>query len=99
MLSQHPTSFFMDNQSAILVARNTGPTKRRKFIDIRHNFLSHHARNGNIVLKHFPSADMLADIFTKPLRSEPFRKLTEKLQVTAALPSARSTTTQRGGVS
>ena len=72
MLSPHPTPLFMDNQSAIRVARNTGPTKRRKFIDLQHHFLSHHTRKSTIVLKHFPGADMFADIFTKPLRSEPF---------------------------
>ena len=100
MLSPQPTPFFMDNQCAIRVVRNTGPTKRRKFIDLRHHFLSHHANNGNIVLKHVPSADMLAGIFTKLLRSEPLRKLTEKLQITTAPPvPAQQDHKATGGVS
>ena len=48
MLRPNSTPFFVDNQLALCVANNTSRTKRRKYIDLRHHLLSHHARKGHI---------------------------------------------------
>lgn len=76
-----PHPLFMDNQYALWVAHTTGPKKRRKYINLRHHYSSHHANNGHIKISHVSSAGMLGDILTKPLRTEPFRMLTARLNV------------------
>ena len=38
-------------------------------IDIRHHFIRAHVQNGSFTTIWIPTADMPADIFTKPLKS------------------------------
>ena len=39
MLPNAATPIYIDNMATIRIAKNTGPTKRRKYIDLRHHFL------------------------------------------------------------
>lgn len=39
---REPTAHYIDNRSAVLIAENQAPTKRCKYIDIRHHYLQHH---------------------------------------------------------
>ena len=70
----------MENQAAIQVAKQTGPTKKRKYIDLRRHYLHHHIKHGNIILHHVPSGQMLADPFTRPLKP-PFRRIVGGLNI------------------
>ena len=62
-----PTPLLVDNNATILVAQNSAPTKRRKFIDIRHHLIRNHIQRGPVKIQHIPSEDNIADYFTKPL--------------------------------
>ena len=56
-----------DNQSTIAMAKNSVGYKRTKHIDIKHRFIREAVQAGIINLSYCPTADMLADIFTKQL--------------------------------
>ncbi|XP_067940345.1 uncharacterized protein [Watersipora subatra] len=62
-----PTTCMVDNQAAIAIAKNTATKSRTKHIDIKYHFLREAVANGHILIKYCPSADMTADILTKPL--------------------------------
>ena len=78
---QTPSPHFIDNRYAIIIAENKAPTKRRKYIDIRHNFLQHHIAQERIDLHRIPNCDMTAEILTKPLQRERFETLRKRLQI------------------
>ena len=54
-----------DNQSTIAMAKSSVGHKRTKHIDIKHHFIRETVQTGKITLSYCPTADMLADIFTK----------------------------------
>jgi hypothetical protein len=64
-----------DNQSAIHLATNgrssAGPKSRH--IDIRYFWLQDRIKSGNVIIRHCPTLEMLADFFTKPLQGHLFR--------------------------
>ena len=82
MTPSDPKPHHIDNQSAILIASSKAPTKQRKYIDIRHHYLQHHAASNTIDLNRIPTDRMLADIFTKPLHRERFQELRKALSIT-----------------
>jgi hypothetical protein len=49
------------------------------YINIRFFFIKDKIDNGELVVEHMPTEDMIADILTKPLQGELFRKLRAKL--------------------
>ena len=53
---------FVDNQSAIALAKN--PVLHQ---DIKYHFIRVEVQNGYILLKYIPSEQNLADMFTKPI--------------------------------
>lgn len=61
------TRMYYDNQGAGCLAEGEGLPWRTKHIDVRHHFIRDCIRQGYIDIKHTPTADMLADILTKPL--------------------------------
>jgi hypothetical protein len=48
-------------------------------VNIRFFFAKDRVDSGEIKLEYCPTADMVADIFTKPLQGELFRKLRRQL--------------------
>ena len=54
-----------DNQSTIAMAKSSVEHKRTKHFDIKHHFIRETVQTGKITLSYCPTADMLADIFTK----------------------------------
>ena len=64
-----------DNKGAIDLSKNPVQHSRTKHIEIRHHFLRDNVQKGNITIEKVASEDNLADIFTKPLKREPFNHL------------------------
>ena len=62
-----PTTLFIDNCGAQLLAKNPVNHNKTKHIDVRHHFIRECVQNGSITLRSVPSADNVADICTKPL--------------------------------
>ncbi|WVZ97033.1 hypothetical protein U9M48_042598 [Paspalum notatum var. saurae] len=65
----------VDSTSAISVAKNPILHSRTKHIDVRFHFLRDHYEKGDIDLVHIASENQLADIFTKPLEFDAFKRL------------------------
>ena len=61
---------FVDNMSAISIAKNPVLHSRTKHIDIRFHFLRDNHERGHIDLIHVPSKRQTADILTKPLEQD-----------------------------
>jgi hypothetical protein len=73
------TSIYEDNQAAIALSKNPMVSKRTKHIDIRCHFVRERAEIGEIELVYIPTADQIADIFTKPLPFAQFAELRKKM--------------------
>ena len=68
------TTILVDNQVAMKLAENPQFHNRTKHIDIRYHFIRDTLAAGEIVLQYLPTADMVADIMTKPLPRENHEK-------------------------
>jgi hypothetical protein len=64
---EKPGILYNDNSGAVALTKNTKHNTRVKHIDIWHHFIRECVENGNISVLHVPSADNLADLFTKAL--------------------------------
>lgn len=73
------TRLWIDNQSAISVAKNPALHGRTKHIDVRFHFIRSLVAEKVVSLHYCCSEDQLADIFTKPLPVEKHLALREKL--------------------
>nr|AAZ28935.1 polyprotein [Phanerochaete chrysosporium RP-78] len=80
----NPTLLYMDNQSALALARNTGTQGRAKHIDIRYHFLRDKISSKEISVAHCPGEDNPADIFTKPLARQKFEHFRAMLGMSAS---------------
>jgi hypothetical protein len=69
-----PFPLLSDNQSACALANNSVISSRSKHIDVRHHFIREHIADGTFCTTWIPTADMPADIFTKPLSLPLFLK-------------------------
>ena len=56
-----------DNQGVIALTKNTKDHGKVKHIDIRHHYICNLLESGAIAIEYVPSAENLADLFTKPL--------------------------------
>jgi hypothetical protein len=64
-----PITVYQDNLSTIFIATEGGKFKRSKHLLTRESYVKERIENGDIVLKHKPTAEMCADFLTKPLSS------------------------------
>ena len=62
-----PFPILSDNQAACSLSNSPAISARSKHIDIRHHFICDHVLDGSFSTTWIPTADMPADIFTKPL--------------------------------
>ena len=62
-----PFPILSDNQAACSLSNSPAISARSKHIDIRHHFIRAHIQDGYFSTIWIPTADMPADIFTKPL--------------------------------
>jgi len=70
-----PIAIDMDNIGAGHIAENDVNNKLTKHIDIKHHFVRHYIKAKIIELFYVPTADNVADVFTKALGPETFTKL------------------------
>ena len=74
------TSVFEDNATAISWSEGAvGGSDRAKHIDLREHYVHDAVAQGVLKLVKVPSADNLADLFTKPLPKDRFLVLRKKL--------------------
>jgi len=73
------TTIFEDNQGCIALSENAFTKKRSKHIDIRYHFVRECVQRGDFKLVYKATADMIADLLTKPLSPAQFKKLLSKL--------------------
>lgn len=69
-----PFPILSDNQAALSMTKSPAISSRSKHIDIRHHFIRQHVADGTFSTSWIPTADMPADIFTKPLATVLFRR-------------------------
>ena len=75
-----PAVIYQDNQSTMALLKNgKSNSDRTRHIAIRFFFVSDRVNNNEIKLEYLETGDMLADILTKPLQGELFRKLRDRL--------------------
>lgn len=75
------TNIWCDSSSTIKLSKNPVMHGRSKHIDVRYHFLRNLTREGLIDLVHYGSKDQLADIMTKPLKTDDFQRLRALLGV------------------
>ena len=69
-----PFPILSDNQAACSLSNSIAISAHSKHIDMRHHFIRSHVQDGSFTTTWIPTADMPADIFTKPLDSVIFAK-------------------------
>jgi hypothetical protein len=84
MLSSHinigPVVLYQDNKSTICLAnKGRSTSERTRHIKIRYFFIRHYIDANEIIIEYMPTANMIADIMTKPLHSNLFNKLANVL--------------------
>ena len=78
---EEPTKIFVDNKSAIALAKNPVFHDRSKHIDTRYHYIRECVTSKNVQLEYVKTNDQVADIFTKPLKREDFIKMRSLLGV------------------
>jgi hypothetical protein len=75
-----PATLYQDNMSTIALAKNgQSNSERTRHIAIRFFFVKDRVESGEIVVEHLGTEHMIADILTKPLQGEMFRRLRRQL--------------------
>jgi hypothetical protein len=76
-----PTEIFQDNEGVLKIMEyGRHPKHRTKHLNVRHFFARERIRNGEIILLHKPTKEMLADVMTKPVTGELFRNLISQIR-------------------
>lgn len=75
-----PAKIFQDNKSTIIMAKKGMSTSERtRHISIRYFFIHDKINNNEVEVEYMASEYMIADILTKPLQGDLFRRLRQKL--------------------
>ena len=79
--TDQPITIYCDNTSAISLNKNPVMHSRTKHIPIKYHFLREQVAEQNIALEYISTKEQIADIFTKPLSQEAFKRLRQKMGV------------------
>jgi hypothetical protein len=71
-----------DNVGAIHMSDHSTNHNRTKHVDIQHYFIREHVHQNKVRISYIKSADQLADILTKAMKTPNFRRLTKLLMNT-----------------
>ena len=75
-----PTVVFQDNKGVIaLMKSDSSPQHRTKHLKIRHFWAREQAQLKEIIIEYIPTADMLADLMTKPVTGSLFSSLVDMI--------------------
>ena len=69
-------TLLQDNMSAMLLEKNgiSSSGKNMRHLSIRAYWIADRVKDGEVVIKHEPTGEMVADFFTKPLQGASFSK-------------------------
>jgi hypothetical protein len=81
MPQEDATEIYVDNKSAIDLAKNPVYHDRSKHINTRYHFIRECVARNDVRVIHTRSEDQVADIFTKPLKEKEFSRLRMMLGV------------------
>jgi len=70
-----------DSRGAIALSKTTKDHGKIKHIDIRHHYLRELVKSNLVVFKQIPSADNIADLFTKPLARDHHLRFLDALSI------------------
>ncbi|XP_074336227.1 secreted RxLR effector protein 161-like [Apium graveolens] len=76
-----PVTIYIDNRSAIDLAKNRVFHGRSKHIDVRYHFIRERVEKGSIIIKHIGTNEQRADILIKSMSVTKFQKMHELLGV------------------
>lgn len=76
---------YCDSKSAIALTENPVFHGKSKHIRIKYHFVRDLVEKGEVEIKHCKTEDQVADIFTKPLKSDIFKELKMKLGMCRSL--------------
>ncbi|KAE8655864.1 hypothetical protein F3Y22_tig00117016pilonHSYRG00207 [Hibiscus syriacus] len=82
LIQKEPTKVCVENKSTIPLSKNSVFHDRSKHIDIRYHYIRECVARNDVEVEYVKSQDQVADIFTKPLKSEDFIRLRNLLGVT-----------------
>ena len=70
-----PVTVYQDNQSCMaLVERGRSGAERTRHIHIRYFWVKERVDKGEMTVEYLPSADMYANVLTKPLQGSQFKR-------------------------
>ena len=69
-----PVKIYEDNQGAIALTKNPVCRQRSKHVDIKFHFVRSAHAQGKIHIEYCPTADMVADVLTKPVTKSKFER-------------------------
>ena len=69
---------FEDNSACIEIAKEPKLRPRTKHLSVRLFHFRQHVERGDISIEHVSTSEQIADIFTKPLPRDQFKKLRKK---------------------
>ena len=85
-----PVTIYCDNQSAISIEKNPVPYERTKHIELDAHFTREKVLDGLLQLQYLPTAQQLANAFTKNLSAAQLQYLmTKRGLVQTTIPSLR----------
>jgi hypothetical protein len=70
-----------DSHGTISLTKNTKDHGKIKHIDIRHHYIRELVHTGKVSIEQVPSAENLADLFTKSLPRDHHHRLLSKLNI------------------
>jgi len=80
-LNELSPTLYVDNASAIKLAKNPKFHKRTKHVEVRHFYVRERVLNGDISIEHIEGTKQLADLFTKTLECNQYKTLRKKIGV------------------